>query len=193
MILVLNNLNLPRIKPLQHFTLRCRNPVPATLHRNHDAQQSTANTILETLLDHTGVSVLKQRQDNEVMMVLQNVAVTVNRVLNALGQEDIHIGQHVVRRGDALNGQIAHDVHGVHSIREVLLLPIGIGIVGSVAFGDGLLNVDCEHQFGLLHKPLNHLRCFFNLVFLNHDANAHRSFPSLKDVGQSRHTVHSIP
>ncbi len=193
MILVLNNLNLPCIKPLQHFTLRRRNSVPSTHHRNHDAQQSTANTILETLLDHTGVSVLKQRQDNEVMMVLQNVAVTVNRALNALGQEDIHIGQHVVRRGDTLDRQIAHDVHGVHSIREVLFLPIGIGIVGCVPFGDGLLNVDCEYQFGLLHKPLNHLCCFFNLAFLNHDANAHRSFPSLKDVGQSRYTVHSIP
>ena len=145
MILVLNNLNLPRIKPLQHFTLRGRNSVPATHNENDDSQQMAADTLFETLLDHTGVSVLKQRQDNEVMMVPQNVAVTVNRALNALGQEDIHIGQHVVCRGDTLNGQIAHNIHRVRSIRVVLLLPIGIGIVGCVAFGNGLLNVDCEY------------------------------------------------
>ena len=70
MVLILNDLNLPGVEPLQHFLLRPGNPIPSTDHADLPFQQCTTYTIVVAPLDDGSIGILEQRQYNEVAVIL---------------------------------------------------------------------------------------------------------------------------
>lgn len=95
-----------------------------------------------------------------------------------------------MRRGDALDRQVAHRVHGVEAVVVLLVSSIAKHVVRSVLVRNRLHDVNREHHARERDVPGELVRQKHNLLLSRQNSQTDRSFPPLQNEGKSVHPVH---